>query len=199
MSQEHYTVRICGLTGACRCLRWRPKSDCHLQYARRLWNRRGHCRRVDGPSAKGCRCHHDRRGQEHPPGARCRRADEDALHRSAQDQKAVYGWRSQRRGIIDHHRHPQTLWLDGKEPGLVEGKRIILVDDVISTGSTLAGMRKLVETSGGQVIAEAAAFTEGNDPDQWKHIIATGDLRCSSGDGSDMVLDKVSGRRAALR
>ena len=40
---------------------------------------------------------------------------------------------------------PQILWLDGKDLGLVQGKRIILVDDVISTGSTLAGMRKLVE------------------------------------------------------
>ena len=71
---------------------------------------------------------------------------------------------------------PQTLWLDGKDLSLVQGKRIILVDDVISTGSTLAGMRKLVETSGGKIVAEAAAFTEGNDPAQWKHIIATGNL-----------------------
>jgi len=71
---------------------------------------------------------------------------------------------------------PQTLWLDGKDLGLVQDKRIILVDDVISTGSTLAGMRKLVEAAGGQVVAEAAAFTEGNDPAQWKHILATGNL-----------------------
>jgi adenine phosphoribosyltransferase len=71
---------------------------------------------------------------------------------------------------------PQLLWLDGKDLGLVKGKRIILVDDVISTGSTLAGMRKLVNEAGGEVVAEAAAFTEGNDPAQWTHIIATGNL-----------------------
>ena len=59
---------------------------------------------------------------------------------------------------------PQTLWLDGKDLDLVQDKRVVIVDDVISTGSTLVGMRKLVEDAGGAVLAEAAVFTEGNDP-----------------------------------
>ncbi len=71
---------------------------------------------------------------------------------------------------------PQLLWLDGKDLHLVKGKRIVLVDDVISTGSTLKGMTRLVEEAGGQVIAEAAAFTEGNDPAKWQHIIAPANL-----------------------
>lgn len=71
---------------------------------------------------------------------------------------------------------PQLLWLDGKDLDLVRGKRLVLVDDVISTGSTLAGMTRLVQEAGGTVVAEAAAFTEGNDPAKWQHIIAIGNL-----------------------
>jgi adenine/guanine phosphoribosyltransferase-like PRPP-binding protein len=76
---------------------------------------------------------------------------------------------------------PQTLWLDGKDRGLIEGRSIIIVDDVISTGSTLVGMRKLVEAAGGHVVAEAAVFTEGNDPDKWKHIVSVGNLPVFTG------------------
>ncbi len=70
---------------------------------------------------------------------------------------------------------PQTLWLDGKDRHLVKGKKVILVDDVVSTGSTLQGMRKLVHEAGGTIIAEAAVFTEG-DPAKWANIIALGHL-----------------------
>ena len=70
---------------------------------------------------------------------------------------------------------PQTLYLDEKDRDLVAGKRVALVDDVISTGSTSQGMRKLMELAGAQVAAEAAVFTEG-DPEQWKGILALGHL-----------------------
>jgi adenine phosphoribosyltransferase len=68
---------------------------------------------------------------------------------------------------------PQTLWLMART---WTSSTHVCQDDVISTGSTLVGMRKLVEEAGGEVIAEAAVFTEGNDPDQWRHIISLGNL-----------------------
>jgi adenine phosphoribosyltransferase len=71
--------------------------------------------------------------------------------------------------------HSQTLYLDEKDQGLVKGKRIALVDDVISTGSTLQGMRMLVEKAGGEIVASAAIFTEG-DRAKWHDIIALGHL-----------------------
>jgi adenine phosphoribosyltransferase len=70
---------------------------------------------------------------------------------------------------------PQTLILDEKDIDLVKGKRVIILDDVISTGSTLQGMRIILEKAGSTVVAEAAIFTEG-DRAQWMHIIALGHL-----------------------
>jgi adenine/guanine phosphoribosyltransferase-like PRPP-binding protein len=56
---------------------------------------------------------------------------------------------------------PQMLYLDEKDRPLVDGRRVVLVDDVISTGSTVEGMRRLVADAGGDVVAEAAVFSEG--------------------------------------
>jgi adenine phosphoribosyltransferase len=70
---------------------------------------------------------------------------------------------------------PQTLYLDGKDRHLVEGNRIVLLDDVISTGSTLKGLRLLMEQAGATIIGEMAVFTEG-DPGDWLHVHALGHL-----------------------
>ncbi len=70
---------------------------------------------------------------------------------------------------------PQMLYLDEKDHEMIEGKRVALLDDVISTGSTQKGMRAVIEKAGAQVAIEAAIFTEG-DPHQWAHIVALGHL-----------------------
>ena len=70
---------------------------------------------------------------------------------------------------------PQTLILDEKDIQLLQGKRAAIVDDVISTGSTLDGMRAIVHKAGGSAPVIAAIFTEG-DPDCWKDVIALGNL-----------------------
>ncbi len=70
---------------------------------------------------------------------------------------------------------PQTLYLDGKDRALVQGKPVALLDDVISTGSTLLGLRQLMAEAGGHVAAEMAVFTEG-DAGRWPDVIALGHL-----------------------
>lgn len=69
----------------------------------------------------------------------------------------------------------QTLYLDEKDRHLVSGNRVVIVDDVISTGSTLQGMRLIMNKAGADIVAEAAILTEG-DKAQWEDIIALGHL-----------------------
>lgn len=75
---------------------------------------------------------------------------------------------------------PQTLHLDEKDHDLVRGKQVVLLDDVISTGSTLQGMRLVLTKAGAEVTAEAAIFTEGERA-QWEKIIALGHLPVFTG------------------
>jgi len=70
---------------------------------------------------------------------------------------------------------PQTLIMDEKDQGSVHGKKVVLVDDVISTGSTLQGMRMIMEKAGAEVVGEAAILTEGERA-KWNHIVALGHL-----------------------
>lgn len=70
---------------------------------------------------------------------------------------------------------PQVLILDEKDKELAQGKKVVIVDDVISTGSTLQGMRMILDKAGAKVVAETAIFTEG-EKSQWLHIIALGHL-----------------------
>jgi adenine phosphoribosyltransferase len=70
---------------------------------------------------------------------------------------------------------PQVLILDEKDRGTLKGKKVVILDDVISTGSTLQGMRMILEKAGTTVVAEAAILTEGERA-KWQHIISLGHL-----------------------
>lgn len=69
----------------------------------------------------------------------------------------------------------QNLFLDEKDIDLLKEKRVVLLDDVISTGSTLQGMHLIAEKAGAKVNAEAAILTEG-DRAEWRQVIALGHL-----------------------
>ncbi len=56
----------------------------------------------------------------------------------------------------------QTLHLDGEKAELLKGKRVLIVDDVISTGESLKALEALVEQAGGEIVGEAAVLAEGD-------------------------------------
>lgn len=55
----------------------------------------------------------------------------------------------------------QLLCLDKKDAEFLEGKKVAVIDDVISTGESIQAVERLVEAAGGIVTAKAAILAEG--------------------------------------
>ena len=60
----------------------------------------------------------------------------------------------------------QKLYLDTADAELMKGKRILIVDDVISTGESLLALEKLVEHSGGIIAGRMTILAEGEAQDR---------------------------------
>ena len=56
----------------------------------------------------------------------------------------------------------QKLYLDTADAALMAGKRILIVDDVISTGESLSALEALVEKAGGNIVGRMAILAEGD-------------------------------------
>ena len=56
----------------------------------------------------------------------------------------------------------QKLYLDGNDAALMKGKRILIVDDVISTGESLYALEELVRQAGGEIAGKMAILAEGD-------------------------------------
>ena len=56
----------------------------------------------------------------------------------------------------------QHLYIDGEEAAQMKGKRVLIVDDVISTGESLTAVQTLVKEAGGIVAASCAVLAEGD-------------------------------------
>lgn len=56
----------------------------------------------------------------------------------------------------------QKLYLDTADAEMIRGKRILLVDDVVSTGESLAALEHLVQEAGGKVCGKMTILAEGD-------------------------------------
>lgn len=60
----------------------------------------------------------------------------------------------------------QRLYLDTADAELMKGKRVLIVDDVISTGESLKALEALVEKAGGNIVGRMAILAEGDAQDR---------------------------------
>lgn len=60
----------------------------------------------------------------------------------------------------------QCLYLDAHEMEYLNGKRILIVDDVISTGGSLYALERMVEIAGGNIVGKATVLAEGGAADR---------------------------------
>ena len=58
--------------------------------------------------------------------------------------------------------HDQDLYLSGADAAKMKGKKILIVDDVISTGESLHALEELVHQAGGEVAGRMAVLAEGD-------------------------------------
>lgn len=79
--------------------------------------------------------------------------------------------------------HEQDLYLSGEDAARIRGKRILIVDDVISTGDSLKAMEELVVDAGGTVAGRMAVLAEG-DAQKRADIIYLNPLPLFNADGT---------------
>lgn len=77
----------------------------------------------------------------------------------------------------------QVLHLDGNEAELLKGKRVLIVDDVISTGESLHAIEELVNMAGGNIVGKMCILAEG-DATKRDDIIYLEELPLFNADGT---------------
>ncbi|MCQ2413601.1 MAG: adenine phosphoribosyltransferase [Clostridia bacterium] len=81
--------------------------------------------------------------------------------------------------------HKQTLYVDGADAEFMKGKRVLIVDDVISTGESLHALESLVNQAGGNIVGKMAILAEGNAINR-KDIICLGKLPLFDAKGNEI-------------
>lgn len=76
----------------------------------------------------------------------------------------------------------QKLWLGEDDAEKLKGRKVLVVDDVISTGESLKALENLAEKAGGKVVGKMAVLAEGDAYDR-TDIAVLGQLPLFDGQG----------------
>ena len=77
----------------------------------------------------------------------------------------------------------QKLYIGKEDADMIRGKRILIIDDVVSTGGSLKAMERLIELAGGKVTGRVTVFAEGDAADKF-NIKYLGKLPLFGADGT---------------
>lgn len=81
----------------------------------------------------------------------------------------------------------QSLFVDGNDAAMMKGKRVLVVDDVISTGATLKALKEFIEKAGAEPVSVMAVLAEG-DAACRKDIVTLGPLPLFDAEGKPLPL-----------
>lgn len=73
-------------------------------------------------------------------------------------------------------KHVKPLVINGVDRDLIKGKRVVIIDDVVSTGVTLRMMRKLMEKIGVTVVLQVAVIKQGTQFDDLADLVYLAEL-----------------------
>ena len=73
-------------------------------------------------------------------------------------------------------KHVLPLVINGNDAQLLQGKRVIIMDDVVSTGMTMRLMHGLMEKVGASVVASAAVLRQGEQFSELPNFLSVGEL-----------------------
>lgn len=79
----------------------------------------------------------------------------------------------------------QTLYISADEIDMMRGKRVLIVDDVISTGDSLKAIELLVNKAGGEIVGKMAILAEGDAKDR-SDLIYLAPLPLLDGEGNEI-------------
>lgn len=79
--------------------------------------------------------------------------------------------------------HVQTLYIGDTEVNMLKDKKVLIVDDVISTGESLRSLENLVNRAGGTIVGRMAVLAEGEATER-EDIIFLEKLPVFNADGS---------------
>ncbi len=79
----------------------------------------------------------------------------------------------------------QVLYIDGDDADFMKGKRVLIVDDVISTGGSLLSLENLVTQAGGEIVGKMTILAEG-DATERDDIVYLEKLPLFDGEGNPL-------------